>query len=227
MSSRDDGPPPGFSDRTSSGRRAVDWILAGLLVILGFAVVAIGGLLYRVADRDWIADLIADETIESDIITKPELVDLLFAGSLWGGIGIMLAGGVMILGGIAFGVGRYRIDQADTEVEPPTFRANALLGAFVSAVTSFVPLSGILGGGVAGYLQTDDNWSGALVGALSGLLLAIPVVVVAGVLLFGLAAEGLAVFALFGLFLLLFALAFSIGLSAIGGAIGSYLRKNQ
>lgn len=227
MSARDDGALPGFSDRTSSGRRAVDWILVGLLVILGLAVIAIGGLLYRVADRDWIAELVADETIESNIITKPELVDLLFAGSVWGGIGVMLAGGVLVLGGIAFGVGRYRIDQAEPEVEPPTFRANALLGAFVSAVTSFVPLSGILGGGVAGYLQTDDTWSGALVGALSGLLLALPLVIVAGVLLFGLAAEGLAVFALFGLFLLLFALTFSIGLSAIGGAVGSYLRKNQ
>lgn len=227
MSNTADNGAGGFSDRTSSGRRAVDWILAGMLVLLGFALVAVGGLLHRVADRDAIADLVAEETIESDIITEAELVDFLFAGSWWGGLGIILAGGTMILIGIAFGIGRRRIDRAGASADPPTLRANALLGAFVTAITSFVPFSSILGGGVAGYLQTEDSWSGALVGAFAGILLALPLAIVAAMILFGLAIEGLPIFVLMGLIGLLFALAFTVGLSAIGGAVGAYIRRNH
>lgn len=52
---------------------------------------------------------------------------------------------------------------------------DALVGAAVTALLSFVPLSPVLGGGVSGYLHRDR---GGVVGALSGLLATVPLVVV-------------------------------------------------
>lgn len=227
MSASDDDVVSGFADRTTSGRRTLDWILAGLLVLLGLVIGAIGGLLIRVADRNTMAELVADETIESDIITQAELVDILFAGSWWGGLGTIAAGVVMIGIGLVFGFNRRRVDRAGAETEPPTLWANALLGAFVTAITSFVPFSAILGGGVAGHLETADSWKGALAGALAGFLLAIPVIIIGGAIVIGFTVEGLATTALLAIIALTFGSGFSIGLSAIGGAAGGYLRNRS
>jgi|APHM01.1.fsa_nt_gi hypothetical protein len=57
---------------------------------------------------------------------------------------------------------------------------NALIGAAVTVVTSFTGVSPVIGGAVAGYLNRVD---GATVGALSGALAAVPLVLL--VFLFG------------------------------------------
>jgi hypothetical protein len=107
---------------------------------------------------------------------------------------------------------------------------NAAIGAVVTVLTSFVPLSPILGGAVAGYLHGQD---GPKVGAISGGIASIPFVGMGllfvfffgGLGLFG----GLDAFA-FGVFMLLFAIvvlavavAITVALGALGGWIGIYV----
>ena len=55
---------------------------------------------------------------------------------------------------------------------------NALLGALVTVVLSFTGFSPILGGAAAGYLQQNGPGDGARVGALSGLVASLPVLLV-------------------------------------------------
>jgi hypothetical protein len=108
---------------------------------------------------------------------------------------------------------------------------NAVIGAVVTVLTSFVPLSPVIGGAVAGYLQRRD---GPTVGALSGVLAAIPLVAVFGLFLavfaavigLGAPTEFLAFGALgaIGLVLLFLGLVvISAVLGALGGLLGVYL----
>ncbi|SEA22271.1 hypothetical protein SAMN04488065_2329 [Haloplanus vescus] len=110
---------------------------------------------------------------------------------------------------------------------------NALLGAAVTVVLSFIPFSPVFGGVVAAYLDEADHAEGARLGAISGLIASVPLVligllafVVFGVFL-GVADPGMA-FGALGILLLLLVgggvtLAYTVGLSALGGYLGSYL----
>lgn len=109
------------------------------------------------------------------------------------------------------------------------FYLHALLGAVVTAVTSFVPFSPILGGAVAGYLQERGTGVGARVGAVSGIIAALPLAgiffVVFSVMSFGSIMTGefagpLFVIVLVGTVLLFVGL-YVVGLSALGGYIGA------
>jgi hypothetical protein len=113
------------------------------------------------------------------------------------------------------------------------FWVSALLGAVVSVVTSFVPFSPVIGGGVAGYLHAGSREDGLRVGAASGAIAAIPVVLVVALVFggFGLFtivenAFGAAVFFV-GLLLVvaLLVVTLSAGLSAVGGYLGVYVRE--
>ena len=102
---------------------------------------------------------------------------------------------------------------------------NAVIGAAVTLVTSFLPFSPVIGGAVAGYLQREDTRAGAKVGALSGLLYAAAagLFVVPFLLFVFLGAElpgtGLAlVVGIAGLLAVI-----SAGLGALGGVIGVYV----
>lgn len=107
---------------------------------------------------------------------------------------------------------------------------HAGIGAVVTIVLSFTGFSALLGGGIAGYLQRAPPRSGARVGAISGGLAIVPMLLVF-VLGFGLfvaqpsslGAGGMELaFILLVLFPLLFA--WIVGLSALGGYLGAYLR---
>lgn len=106
---------------------------------------------------------------------------------------------------------------------------NALLGALVSVVLSFLPFSPALGGAVAGYLEGRD---GLRVGAVSGVFASLPlfgVVVLLGLVALGLGFADLAVggFLLFvlGVFAVLFVVGYAVVLSALGGLVGVYLAE--
>jgi hypothetical protein len=117
----------------------------------------------------------------------------------------------------------------------------ALLGAVVSFVLSFLPLSPVLGGAVAGYLNGPDRNAGLKLGAVSGVILTIPLLLVgfavAG-LFFAVPVMGMAGGASpaamgvpFGigvllLFAFLFGLVYTVGLSAVGGYLGAYLKAS-
>ncbi|MDG5758005.1 DUF5518 domain-containing protein [Natronococcus sp. A-GB1] len=100
---------------------------------------------------------------------------------------------------------------------------NAVLGGVVGIVLSFVPLSPVLGGAVAGYLEGGDTDDGLRVGALAGLVVLLPLSVIGFFLLFllGFGANS-AVLGLLGLVALLFVTIYTVGLSALGGVIGVY-----
>lgn len=107
---------------------------------------------------------------------------------------------------------------------------NATIGAVVTIVLSFTGFSPLLGGGVAGYLQSVSPKRGAKTGAISGGIAVIPILLVL-VLGFGLflgqpsalgIPGGMEVIILLIMFLLL--MAWIVGLSAVGGYLGSYLR---
>ena len=114
---------------------------------------------------------------------------------------------------------------------------NALIGAVVSVVFSFVPFSPVVGGTVAGYLEGGDRNRGLRVGGYAGAIAAIPLVLLVGAFVvlgsFGvIVAPGEAIRTLLGI-LLLAALAvvvigaYTIGLSAVGGYVGVMLAERR
>jgi len=110
---------------------------------------------------------------------------------------------------------------------------NAVIGAVATVVLTFLPFSPLLGGALAGYLQGGDESAAIRVGALSGLIAAIPLVfaltVVATIIpflpAFGTAGSITALFGIFGIIVLTFSLIYSVGLSALGGLLGQYVAR--
>lgn len=111
---------------------------------------------------------------------------------------------------------------------------NAVLGAVVIVLLAgTLPFAPVLGGLLAGYLEGGEREDGIRVGALSGAIALVPAVLlgtlVANLLLF--AAGGLGVPGLAGglglaivLVVLLFGLLYIVGVSAVGGWLGNYVR---
>lgn len=118
---------------------------------------------------------------------------------------------------------------------------NAFIGAVATFLLSFTGISPVLGGAVAGYLNSDgtaESGDGLRVGALSGAIASIPVV---GLLLLvlvllpflglfrfplevGIAAGGVVVF---GAIVVLGGVAYTVVLSALGGLIGAYVKAER
>ncbi|MDQ2071489.1 DUF5518 domain-containing protein [Haloarcula sp. H-GB4] len=118
--------------------------------------------------------------------------------------------------------------------EGDTF-VNAIIGAVATALLSgFVPLAPLLGGGIAGYLEGGERADGVRVGFLSGVIgLAISLVFLLVVFVFltvflAFAPEALGVFGAMGLLVLvlgtLTTATYFLGLSALGGWLGNYVR---
>lgn len=109
---------------------------------------------------------------------------------------------------------------------------NAAIGAVVTVALSFTGFSPLLGGGIAGYLQEEPPNRGAKVGAISGLIASVPVllILVAGFVLFvGMPSRmGLPGAAELVVVLLIFVLLFAwnIALSTVGGYLGAYIRSD-
>lgn len=107
---------------------------------------------------------------------------------------------------------------------------NALIGGVVAIVASVIPAGTVLGGAVAGYLEGGSRNDGAVVGAYAGLVALLPLVVF-GVFFMFILGIGLTSSPRMGLPLLLFALVafvgsavYTVGLCAVGGFLGNYVR---
>lgn len=117
---------------------------------------------------------------------------------------------------------------------------NALVGAVATVVLSgILPFSPLFGGGVAGYMQGGDRSAGLRVGALSGVVAFVPAAAV-GLLVFvfffsalvGGATSGAprafgafgALSVLGGVFVGFLSVAYIVGLSALGGWLGNYVK---
>lgn len=121
-----------------------------------------------------------------------------------------------------------------TSVERDGVLLHALIGAVVTFVLSFLPLSPILGGATAGYLHKQE---GMRVGALAGLFAALPVV---AVVMFAITffmpivttpgnsmVGSLLGFSLMGVVMLLLIGLYTVGLGALGGYLGVYFAESR
>ncbi|WP_280537589.1 DUF5518 domain-containing protein [Halopenitus sp. POP-27] len=105
---------------------------------------------------------------------------------------------------------------------------NAAIGAIATTVLTWVPLSPIAGGILAGYLQGPDPEDGTIVGGLSGLFASVPSILILLVVLAFLplvpdAVIGFSI-AVLVILAILAILVYWVALSAIGGLLGSHLR---
>jgi len=111
---------------------------------------------------------------------------------------------------------------------------NAVIGAGVTILTTpIIPGAPVLGGVVSSYLQGRDVGEGAKIGAISGLLALIPVILL--IVLFGgfffsvFTSGGFGIAGGIGVTIFLFASVFSllyvVLLSAIGGLLGAYINQ--
>jgi hypothetical protein len=227
----------GERDTAATLGKGVDWLVTALLVLSGLVAAMLGGLLNAAADRGEIASLVAEGTIESATLSDAELVDITYALAWWGGVGLATVGLLMVVGGVVFFAyrRRERRRRAEIGVAGPDTTTNAIVGAIVSVVISFVPLSPVLGGLTAGYLQKGTRTEGARVGGLAGLVAAVPIVLLLLSLiigLFGVSTEvgagleaGLVAVAL--VIAAIVSALYMVVLSAVGGYFGVYLDERR
>lgn len=110
---------------------------------------------------------------------------------------------------------------------PITSLRNGLIGGVLAVILSFLPLSTVLGGGVAGYLDRSTGRHGVGAGAIAGIVSFIPYLLVGSYLVLSptvmlpgpeLGVSPLIVIAgMTG-----FALLYAVGLSVLGSLIGGY-----
>lgn len=205
--------------------RLLDWAIGGLLGFVGLLATLGGVALFYAADRSEVSELIRNSEFHSDVLTEAQAIDALVALGEWSGIGLVVAGGLTLLIGVAVVIAHRRARHGGRGT--PRWILG-VVGATVGLILGFVPFSPVLGGAVAGYLDPDRRASGVGSGTMAGVFAALPLFVVtmfAGVGLFaglpsGVAAIVVAVIAI----LVLLSLAYLIGLSALGGYLGGLVR---
>lgn len=217
--------------------RTIDWGVPALLLVGGLLAGLLASVLLGAADRVWITSLVADGTLTSSDLTDAQLIDVSTALLWWAGIGLLVIAGLMLVGGVAFGLSRRRTRHTrlagedtgpGTAANGPDTAANAIAGGVTSVVLSVVPFAPVLGGLVAGYLQGGSPREGMRIGAMAGAIAAIPLAVLFTFLLVGvvlvagdLALGGTTLVVAVGLSVgLLGAIAYMIALGAVGGYVG-------
>jgi len=223
-----DGPLPEF----------VDWIL-GVLIALGGLVSVIGGsALVFLVDRETLAEGIEEGTITVTIftadLTEDEMLEVVAAVVSWSGAGLLITGIATILFAAGYVVVRHRTRQQASKGERiPSYGANIVFGAVATGVFSFIPFSPGIGGALAGYLERADSDRSVSVGALSGLLAMLPILLtllfVLGGLMVGLSVIDQGGMALLTgatmLFVLMIVATIGAGLGALGGYVGGRLAE--
>jgi len=215
-------------------RRVVDWAVPILLGIYGLAVGFGGAALAAAAEREVIAEMVAEGMIVSDVFTDAALVEVTFATARWSGIGLVVTGLLSWAAALAFVAYRRRERAWARGSGPaPTYTwTDAIAGGVVTAVASvLLPFAPMLGGFVGGYLHRNERTSATRVGALSGLLSVLPVAVALVFVTVGVVvgtlqvdAVGVALLVVGAVLVsLLFAALFLGGFGALGGYIGGRL----
>lgn len=212
----------------------LDWLLGGLVAVSGLLLALAGGFVFVLDDRERVESVVAADEFQVEGMTEPEFVELTLALLPWLAGGLVVTGLAMAILGGGYIVHRRRVrNRATASEQTSNYLAHALLGTVVSAVTSFVPMSPVIGGGVAGYLERGDTERTISVGAASGVLLSAPFFIVglfaAAGLVSGFASIedggfGVMVAALVVIGGLI-SLGITVGLGAVGGWLGGKLAE--
>lgn len=218
----------------------VEWLVAAVLAIGGLAMALGGSAVLWASSENLIAEAMregaAQGTVQSDVLTPAQLTTIATDVAFWVGVGLVLTGLATVAVAVLYVVGRRRTRRSDGPgSEREVLFAHAVLGAVATGLLSFVPVSPILGGGVAGYVHRDRASGPTKTGAVSGLLAALPVVPVvlfAAVGLFTgfIAADvgGLGVVVGIGTVIaLLGTLIYFVGLGALGGFLADAIADDD
>jgi hypothetical protein len=212
-----------------------DWLVAGLLALVGAALLVGGTAIVATIERAMFVEMVARGEIVSTLFTRADLATISHATAWWTGIGLLVTGIAVWAAGAGYLLGRRRQRAAVAAGEvPKSFVTNAFLGGVTGLVLFFVPFSQILGGGLAGYLERADAAGGAKVGLLAGVFSAAPVALLLVFVLGGLAvgaatagASSAALFVAVTLLAIIFVLVFGGALGALGGYIGTRLTSER
>lgn len=211
----------------------VDWVVGLFAALVGTGMAVGGGVAYWVLDRGDLQSGITGVSLPETGLTKTELVTATLPALEWLFIGIVASGLVLVVGGVGFALSRRRTRRgaARGDGTSGTVWAHAVYGAATSALVPAAPLSGLVGGGVAGYLEPPAR-SSTRAGAYAGLLGVIPaagilaagaVGIVVGASAIGELGAGLLIGGLGGGAVLAVLVALSAGLGALGGALADRL----
>ena len=213
----------------------VDWLLATVVALTGLAILAGGSAMTFVVDRPLIADMVAEGNLQMDFLSNADTIEVGLAMATWIGLGLIAIGAIMVVAAIAYAIIRRnaRRTAEETGAHRSDYAANALLGAVISALLSFVPFSPAIGGGVAGYLERGESERTVGVGALSGIVLMSPVLgfllfLTIGLLLGLMAVDAGALALAVGAAMLMAFLVVAVagaGLGALGGYVGGKLAE--
>jgi hypothetical protein len=214
----------------------LDWLAGAFIAVVGAALSIAGGAVLVLVDRRRIATGIGSGEISvppvERTLTDAEATALATDVLDWTGIGLVATGLALIAIAVGFVVVRHRAHSRATETDPAaSVTTAALFGAVTTTLLSFVPLSSVLGGGLAAYLAGPASDRPVGVGALSGVLAVAPAIAIltfVGIGLFvglsGVQAGGIGALSL-GLVCVaaLAAVVYGAGLGALGGFLGSRL----
>lgn len=216
----------------------VDWIAATLIALAGVALSVGGSVLTFVVTRDLIEAGVESGQItvlifERDL-TEAEMLEVTLAIVTWTGWGLVVTGIALVLFAIGYVVVRHRTYRQTPDTESAgSYRSYAVLGAVATGILSFLPFSPVLGGGAAGYVEHFGTGRTVSVGALSGFLAMVPILLILVFVTIGLYA-GLATVQYSGLgivtaaamlFALLFTAAYGAGIGALGGFAGGWVAE--
>ena len=213
----------------------VDWLLATVVALTGLAILAGGSAMTFVVDRPLIADMVAEGNLQIEFLSNADSIEVGLAMATWIGLGLIAIGAIMVVAAVAYAVVRRNARRTAEEAgtHRSDYAANALLGAVISALLSFVPFSPAIGGGVAGYLERGESERTVGVGALSGIVLMAPVLgfllfLTIGLLLGLMAVDAGALALAVGAAMLMAFLVVAVagaGLGALGGYVGGKLAE--
>jgi len=148
----------------------VDWLLGFVTGTVGLVLTVAGLGMYTRVDRALITEVVTAESTEINGLTTAEAVAAGGPFVDWFSAGLAVTGVGLIIAAVGFVRARRRTRRrvADEGGTTATFWASTVYGIAVTALVSFVPGAGIIGGGLAAYLQ--ESGSGTRIGAAVGLV---------------------------------------------------------